>query len=127
MIDVEQPGIHMRGREESSDSNRSVIVDESVSAIIILATSRDDIRNFVHKSIGVIVNAAAHQHKLFDQTVTAAIDITTVGYWADSSELEMVTDTPPDKDDRCINVLLIISGKNIESTIVRRGCDEYVD
>jgi hypothetical protein len=31
------------------------------------------------------------------------------------------------KTDRCASVLLAISGKNIESTIARRGCDPYID
>jgi len=32
-----------------------------------------------------------------------------------------------EKTDRCASVLLTISGKNIESTIARRGCDPYID
>jgi hypothetical protein len=32
-----------------------------------------------------------------------------------------------EKTDRCVDNLLTISGKNIESIIARRGCDEYVD
>lgn len=52
--------------------------------------------------IGVIVNTAARQHDLFDRRVTAAIDITTVGYWADGDDLEMVMGAPPNKEyDEC--------------------------
>jgi len=32
-----------------------------------------------------------------------------------------------EKTDRCASVLLTISGKNIESTIARRGCDPYIN
>ena len=32
-----------------------------------------------------------------------------------------------EKTDRCADILLTVSGKNIESIIAKRGCDEYVD
>ncbi|MFC6764643.1 hypothetical protein [Natrinema soli] len=32
-----------------------------------------------------------------------------------------------EKTDRCADILLTVSGKNIESIIAKRGCDEYID
>lgn len=93
---------------------------------------RDDIREFVDEGVGVIVNTAARQHDLFERRVTAAIDLTTVGYWADGDELEMVMGAPPDKEyDECYEfATLSVVGENTQFTLAvrpRQKGDRYGD
>lgn len=93
---------------------------------------RDDIRQLVDEGIGVIVKTAARQHDLFDRRVTAAIDLTTVGYWADGEELEMVLGAPPDKEyDECYEfVTLSVVGETTQFTLAvrpRKKGDRYGD
>lgn len=80
----------------------------------------------------MIVDTAARQHELFDRRVTAAIDLTTVGYWADGDDLEMVMGAPPDKEyEECYEfATLSVVGETTQFTLAmrpRQKGDRYGD
>jgi hypothetical protein len=107
-------------RDENPDVPETPTGDAHLRTIQLL--DRDDILQLVQNGIGVIVNAASRHVDLFERQVTAAIDITTVGYWADGDELEMVMGAPPDKEyDECYEfATLSVVGENTKFTLAMR-------
>jgi hypothetical protein len=111
-------GLDERG--EDPDIPETPTGDSHLRTIQLL--DRDDILQLVQNGIGVIVNAASRHVDLFERQVTAAIDTTTVGYWADGDELEMVMGAPPDKEyDECYEfATLSVVGENTKFTLAIR-------
>jgi hypothetical protein len=107
-------------RGEDPDVPETPTGDAHLRTIQLL--DHDDILQLVQNGIGVIVNAASRHTDLFERQVTAAIDITTVGYWADGDELEMVMGAPPDKEyDECYEfATLSVVGENTKFTLAMR-------
>jgi hypothetical protein len=107
-------------RGEDLDIPETPTGDAHLRTIQLL--DRDDILQLIQNGIGVIVNAASRHSDLFERQVTAAIDTTTVGYWADGDELEMVMGAPPDKEyDVCYEfATLSVVGENVKFTLAIR-------
>jgi hypothetical protein len=107
-------------RGENTDVPETPTGDAHLRTIQLL--DRDDILQLVQNGIGVIVNTASRHADLFERQVTAAIDTTTVGYWADGDELEMVMGAPPDKEyDECYEfATLSVVGENTKFTLAMR-------